>query len=251
MSDELQVKEKQEIAASNAMDAWGEQAVTSNDIVIEKILFQQFMSEKVKNKEAEYGELRGTLNNEKYGDLNTPMDFVPISVNKFWIEYDRIVAKNGTVKLDYREIVPIQDNPLQEGYNDNLPRVSADGMTERDRVLEFYVLLPEEVENDCALPYILSFKRTGLRAGKKLMTQMYVKNRAANKVPPATACSLSGVDKENDNGQFIVADVKAARPSTDKEIAEAFKWYKIINQGGVKVDNSDLGPSTHDEEVPF
>ena len=246
----MQVKEKQEIAEAGAMGAWGEQVVTGNDIVIEKILPMQFMSEKVKDRTAEYGELRGSLNNDKFGDVKSPLEFIPVSVNKFFIASDIIIKKDGTRNLEYRELIPIQDNPLAEGYNDDWGRTSKDGLTDYMRVLEFYVLLPSEVEEGTELPYILSFKSTSNRAGKKLMTQMYVKNRAANKVPPATACELSLTDKENDKGQFCVQDVKASRPSTDKEIAAAFKWYKVINAGGVKVDNSDIAPS-ESEEVPF
>ena len=107
MSKELENKESGALTESADMSAWGDQTVTSNDIVIEKILFQQFMSEKVKSSDAIYGELRGTLNNEKFGDLNNALEFIPFHVNKFWIEFDRIKNKNGTIKTEYREIVPI------------------------------------------------------------------------------------------------------------------------------------------------
>ena len=231
---------KQENALSQDLSEWGETRVTSKDMVIPKILPLQHMSEKVAEKLGEYGDFRDTLSNTKFGDLETPFEVIPFLMQKKWMEFQMVPQKNGGVKREFLQTVLIQDNPLVEGFNDDLPlRDEAEGI-ERDRVMDFFVLIPGEVESGEALPYVLSFRRTSLKCGQKMATQMYVKNRAANKAPASVVMEMSGKSKSNDDGTFVVQDVAPKRVASDKEIAEALKWYKIIKQGGAKVDDSDL-----------
>lgn len=220
--------------------AWGAPNMSAQDMIIPKILPLQFMSEKVKKEEGKYGEFRDTLSNKKLGDLQTPVEFVPILLQKKWIEFDLIPSKSGPPKREFKQVINIQDNPTKPGFNDNLPLKDEENKLERDRVMDFFCLLPSEIEKGDALPYVLSFRRTSLRAGKKLATQMYVRNSASNKIPAAVVCTLSGATKENDMGEFVVMDVNPKRESTEKEMGEAFKWLKVINQGAVKVDESEF-----------
>jgi len=111
------------------------------------------------------------------------------------------------------------------------------------------VLIPDEVKEGGCMPYVLSFRRTSLKAGKKLATQMFVKNRAANKNPAAVVLEVSGHSKQNDDGEFIVQDVKAKRPSTDEEMVKAYEWYQLIHSGKTKVDESDLGETRVERDV--
>jgi hypothetical protein len=110
--------------------------------------------------------------------------------------------------------------------------------------MDFFVLIPEEIQKGESLPYVLSFRRTSLKAGQKLATQMFIRNAAANKIPPATIVLVSGKDTENDSGTFVVQDIAPSRPSTDQEMAEAFKWFKIVQAGQVKVDEREYTQET-------
>ena len=217
--------------------------------MIPKILPQQYMSEKVKNGDAEYGEFRDTLSNEKFGDLETPFEVVPFMLQKKWIEFDMLPQKNGSLKREFKQIIPIQDNPLLPGFNDEIPLRDEDGSVERDRVMDFFVLSPKEIQSGGATPYVLSFKRTSIKAGKKLATQMFVRNPAAGKVPPATVMMVSGKDTSNDDGSFVVVDCVPSRPSTGEEVEAAFKWYKIIRKDGVKVDETEYQKEEVSREV--
>lgn len=242
MTSKQELEKKQKAAppatASDLGEWGGGQVVTSNDIVIPKILPLNYMSEKVKNKQGEYGEFRDTLNNAKFGDLNKGFEFIPILMEKKWIEFDLVANKAGAKKREFKSIVPIVDTP-GDGYNDDLP-YSEPGL-ERDRVLDFYVLIPEEIVSGGSVPYVLSFKRTSLKAGKKLATQMHLKNRMAGKNPAAVACTLSGLSVQNDDGEYVVQDVTPSRESTVDEMAAALHWFKLIGAGKTSVHDYEEG----------
>lgn len=238
MSKEVQTKGTN--AVSKNLNDWGVPKMSAKDLVIPKILPLQYMSEKVQNEEGKYGEFRDTLSNKLFGDLENPFEVIPIVAEKKFTEYTMVPQKNGGVKREYLGEVKIIEDATSSEYNDDLPLRDESKGIERDRVIDFFVLIPEEIESGYCMPYVLSFRRTSLRAGQKMMTQVYVKNAAAGKVPPATVIQIGGVDKSNDDGSFVVQDVLPTRPSTDAEIAEAFKWFKIIRGGAVKVDDSDV-----------
>lgn len=237
---EIEVKQENQITTQEELNSWGKPTITSKDMIIPKILPLQHMSDKVKDKQGEYGDFRDTLSNEKFGDIDNPFEIIPFLLHKKWIEFSMIPQKNGGFKREFLQVLNIQDDPTKPGYNDDLPLREENGTIERDRIMDFFVLIPKEVEEDRALPYVVSFRRTSLKGGQKLATQMYVRNAASNKVPPATVMLLCGLDKENDDGNFVVQDVVPKRLSTPKEIAECFKWYKIIQGGGVKVDEREF-----------
>jgi hypothetical protein len=239
MQNEIDLTKSKEIStdAQNA-NAWGGgPTISKKELVIPKILPLQHMSEKVADKLGEYGQFRDTSDNKLFGDLKTPFEFIPVYMEKKWVESDIVTNSSGKVKKTFKQIIPIIDNPSDAGYNDELP-YREDGI-ERDRVLDFYVLIPEELGNRGALPYVISFRRTSLKAGSKLATQMYVKNGLAGKPPAGTVCTMSGKDVSNDDGSYIVQDVAPARETSPEELTEAFKWFQLIKGGGAKVDESD------------
>lgn len=239
MSKELQKKESNLPAEATNMDEWGGSQISAKDMTLPRIQAMQFMSDPVKEGEAKYGEFRDTMQGHVLGNLDTPFEIVPFHMEKKWVEYNMVPKKQGGFSREFSQIVAIQDNPNVEGYNDDLPLIDEDGQTERDRVLDFYVLLPTELAEGVSFPYVIRFKRTSMKAGQKLATQMYVMNRAAGKVPAATVMQISGKTKENDDGEFVVMDTKPTRPSTKEELEEALKWFKLVRGGATKVDEGD------------
>lgn len=235
------VKQEQEnkvVAVSEEFSSWGaNQEISSNDISIPKILTMQFMSDKVKSGEAKYGEFRDTMSNELIGSIDDPFEFIPIHLERKWVVYEMIKGKRNFLRVD-----KVISNPTDPKYNDNAPYQDKEGdmIIERDRVMEFFILLPKEVEAGGAIPYVVPFRRSSLRAGQILSTQMFVKNRAMNLPPGGWVCTLGGRSVSNDDGEFAVMDVKPSRQTTPKELDAAFTWYKTIVAGAVKVDDSDL-----------
>jgi hypothetical protein len=230
VSKEIANKEKSEVAIALDQNEWGVTEVSSRDIIIPRILLMQPMSDKVTAGDAAFGEFRESLNNEKLGDFKAGFEFVPFHMEKVFIEY----KVNGQ-KKDYLRVVPITPQNEDLPYND--VEKGEDGVSfevSRDRVMNFYVLLPSELEVGGAIPYILSARRTSMTAGKKLATQMFVKNIAAKKTPASTVCIATCGKQSNDEGTWAVMDVAPTRQSPDQYVVEALKWLKMIKAGKAK-----------------
>ncbi len=238
---ELEVK-KDNLPAE--LKEWGDGPnVTAQDLVLPKLLPLQYMSEKVKNKQGEYGEFRDTVANELFGSLEKPFEVIPFFMQKKWVEFDMIPQRGGGYDREFKQIVLIQDNPTREGFNDDLPLVDEAAKVERDRVMDFFCLIPEQIKEGNDFPYVLSFQRTSLKAGKKLGTQMYVRNKMAGLNPAATAIEVSGQDVQNDKGSYVVQDIRPSRAALKEEQMAALKWLKIVNTSKVKVDDSEYSES--------
>jgi hypothetical protein len=106
--------------------------------------------------------------------------------------------------------------------------------------MNFFCLRPAEVENGSSIPYLLSFKSTSYKEGKKLLTQMYLRNRRVGLPPPGYTIQLAGIKDKNEDGTWVIPQYTLDRKASAAEMSEALNWYKLINKGGVKVDDSDL-----------
>ena len=238
MQNQIQEKKAAELAATT-LDSWGgSQKFTSRDVVIPKLVPLNFMSEKVKNKLGAYGDLRDTLNNEKLGDLETPVEFIPFYIEKTWMEFDVVTNKAGAKKREFKQVVKIDHT------NDALPYVDEAANIERDRVVNVYCLLPKQIEEGNSFPYVIPFRRTSVKAGNKVITQI-MRNERMGKVPAAVAMLLSARSVANDDGEFVVLDTTTSRATTAKEMADCLEWYKLVASGVTKLDNSD-----YHEEAP-
>jgi len=237
MSKELATKQEQAVS-TNVMSDWGEQQMFGQDIVIPKILPMQSTSDLVQDGKAAMGEFRDSVSGVKLGSISEPVDIIPFHVQKFW----DIHTQNDDGNFQWSRTEPLIENPAIPGFNDNLPwEDKEDGEPiKRVRRMNFFVLLPSEVATGAAIPYILSFKSTSFKEGKKLYTQMYLRNRKSNLPPPAYTFKLSGVKEKNDKGSYIVLSLELGRASTQAEVAECLTWFKTIQKGGVKVDDSDV-----------
>jgi len=242
MSKDLTTKQSNLPTQAENLNEWGASPMSSKDLVLSKILPMQMMSKKVIDGKGTFGELRDSVNNEKMGGFEKPLEFIPFKMEKVF----HVSEIDDKGKKKYLKTVPITPD------NENLPwEDTEDGKKiSRDYTLNFYCVLPAQIKPDLAeqgggvLPYIVSFRRTSLRAGKKVATQAYAANAAMGKPPAATVMSLSVVKTSNDLGTFAVLDTSAARLSTKDELATAFFWFKAMKSMNVKVDDSDLTEET-------
>ncbi len=235
-------KENAAVMAGTQVSDWGDSQVSSQDIFIPRVLLMQPMSEKVTAGEAAFGELRSSLDHAKLGDFKTPLEIIPICMQKTWVEYD-VTAGDDFKNKKFLRSVPV--TPV----NENLPyKDEEQGMKiSRDKCMNFYVLLPDDLKAGGALPYVLTFRRSSLTAGKILITQMEVKNKMSGKTPSSVICQVSVGKETNEAGTFAVMGVTPLKPTPNEYVVEAFKWFKIINSGKAKVDESSY---KEDEVAP-
>lgn len=234
---EVAVHKANEIAPLEA-SAWGDEFVGTSDVVIPKILPMQGLSQLVIDEKARIGDFMDSVSGEKLGSISEPIQIIPFMVQKFW----DIMEEDDEGNFKWVKSEPLIENPLEKGYNDNLPwSDKIDGVeVKRVRRMNFFCLIPKELAKGNDIPYILSFKSTSFREGKKLFTQMFVRNKKAGLAPCAFSFILAGVKQKNDKGTYVVPTLSMGPKATNEEVAKAFEWYKLIKGGGVKVDDSDL-----------
>lgn len=246
MSTEVAVRTAAQLP-STEVAAWGDDVHLGQDIVLAKILPMQGLSQLVTDGKAAMGEFRDSLSGAKLGSIAEPLEVLPFHVEKFW----DVMEEDDEGDFKWARSEPLIENPAQEGYNDNLPWSDTENgvPVKRVRRMNFYVMLPSEIAAGTSVPYIFSFKSTSYREGKKLFTQMYMRNRKAKLPPPAFLFKIGGVKQKNDKGVFIVPTIELSRRSTDAEVAECFNWYQLIKKGAVKVDDSDLATAAEPTEA--
>ncbi len=212
------------------MDMFGDAPVSSNDVIIPKIRVMQPGSQLVLDAVAKFGDFVDSLANEVVGNINDKsIELIPFYVEKIWI-ISKWDDRSGKFEFDRIETI----TTLNE--NKNWEEDTPNGKFKNERCFNFYCLKPD----DTSLPVIVAFKGSSMKSGRELMTQMYVKNRAAGKAPCANVMSLSGDKTQNDKGTFAVLKTSVARPTSMEEMKKCLEWFKTVQSGEAKADNSDI-----------
>ncbi len=237
MKNEVTVKEENKVSTQVLTDDWGVPTTPSQDMVVPKILPMQGMSKLVMDRKAMIGEFRDSLSGNLLGSIDKPIEVIPFYLQKVWDV--KLQEEDGSYK--YAKTIPLVEDPMAEGYNDNLPwEGEEDGRkVQRIRRMNFFVLLPHEISGGGAMPYVLSFKSTSLKEGKKLYTQMYIRNFKAGLPPAQFLATIGGNMVTNTKGTFVVPQVTFGRKATPEELKECLSWIKLVKKGAVKVDTSD------------
>lgn len=244
MTKELTKKQNTEAAVfqdSDFADVNPDQNIAKNDIMIPKILIMQGMSPKVLDGEAQFGELRDTLNWEVLAKIKTsnkpaqPLKILPIHWEKYWI-----IKKQDGDKWRFEameKMTPETENlDMYETWEgpDNVLR-------KRVYLHLFYVLI-----EDKPIPYTLGFRGSSKKAGDALVTQLYVVNRTLNvkeawkKSPMGKWITITPTKMTKDDNTFAVLEVTPGEQATFEQACEAMTWFKAIKSGEAKADHSDL-----------
>lgn len=214
---------------------WGVPAPSQRAVVIPRLLFMQGMSEVVSEGKAKLGDVIDNLSEEVLGGIDKPLEVIPFKCEELW----RIVhAKGGKLK----KTIPYDHT------NSDLPFEATDedgDLVKNVYTLRYYVLLPKDIAKGGAVPYIVEFKSSAsLKAGKKIYTQMYVKNPAANLPPVTNSFNISTFKTNGPDGQpYAATDAKIGRRISETEYKTAFKWYQTLQSTETQVHG--------DDDVPF
>lgn len=257
MAKEVAVKEAAGVPAINNNEFFDGITVGAQDLLIPKLLIMQLTSVLVAAGRAVMGEWRNSVTGELVGHASKPLKVVPFYVKKSWDILHEIQGKPG--KYEFAKSIPVDDNPQSPGYNGGwdafevFKDVDKNGATvnaKRHYRFDFFVLLPEEVaKGPTALPYVLSFKVTSLKAGKKMFGEAYERNRSAGLPPFHFQFDLTGEKKTNDQGTFFVVDTWKSEPADAATVAKAIEWFRRIKTSTFKVDESDGGAEPVEAEA--
>lgn len=234
-------------------NSWGSEGIDASDVVLPRLLLMQGLSELVQEGKTKSGDIIRSTTGEVLGGAQKGVEIIPISSFKTW-KLLEIVGK----KYEYRGIEPLT------AENTNAPlEFLRDGKTwRRDRVLNFYVLLPGDIAKEAAamkkiqttgefpdprdalFPCVLSFARTSYGAGKDLASH-FIRAASFNMPPACSRFSLSSKVEKNDLGTFSILEVNNLGMTSAEDLAVCKKWYEIIfNTKGVKVDDPESKKET-------
>ena len=231
MKKELKVNESTSIVVKEEvnMSEWGDVTIEQKDLVLPKILVQQSMSEAVKQKKAEEGELLNTLTDE---NLGTSIELLP-----FFKRESVVIEKYNGKKFAFDKIIPYdgKSRPFEEEIN---------GV--RYKNSHQYEIFA--ITKDLGIPHILSFKGTSNKIGRQLVTLMYVSNPAESLTPAGkwiTYGSKQEVSKDGD--QYFVSAFTVSKKSTPEEVASCLKWIKVLKESSFEVSEEKVQEPTIQE----
>lgn len=206
-------------------EAWGSEGTSSQDLLVPRIQLMHDISDLVKKRRAEPGTFVHSVTNELLAEKEKKFEFIPIMTYREW-EINDVDDKGRNKYRNRIPMTPLNENLAYEDLDDSGKPIR------RIRTLNFFSLVVSRLEE---FPFLVSFKKSNLKAGKQLSTHFQM--CGMKKVPPAShVFTLHSSEKTNDGYTFWVMNVEPARPSTAVEIATARKWYEVLKTAKVKVE---------------
>jgi len=228
MEQEVVEKDLGSEVANIDLNAFGDGGLSSQDIVIPKVLAMQGLSALVTEGKAKFGDLVSSLDKTVIGHVeDKPLEFIPFYLHKTWIISKKVGNKFIFDRIE--DVTPANENKKWSEILDGAEY-------KNEKSLNFYSILP----SDPSLPYIVQFKGTSSRAGRELATQMYVKNKASALTPAGKVMKLKGAKVSNDNGTYVVLGTEVSRTSKKEEVGTCLKWYATIKKGATKADEEQF-----------
>jgi hypothetical protein len=207
--------------------------ISKSDLILPKILLMQGLSKFVSSERARMGEFRDSLNSALLGGKDNPLEIIIFKSSRFWQEYE--IINDSSKKIRFLKQYPIvPDNELLP-WNDKYETLEI----QRNKVLNFFVLLTAEISDEIFLPKVLSLKKTSYITAKKLET-FRAKFKAFGKPMAFKTFKLVPLKQENEKGAYYIFDIEEGRKTTDHELLAVSKWFEILNNRHVEVDNSDI-----------
>lgn len=255
MQNEIATKTQNQIAN---YDPSQEQSSLSSDLIVPYLTIAQGMSESVKERKAQMGDIVRSTNFEKLGDPDKPVEIIILGKPKEdWIieqkvgnrfEYRRTEPRTAkTERLDWNFWADAEGNELPQG---------APGALEWRRVkrLLVFALLPHDIAaNEAEIaklergelpdpskaltPIAISFRSTSYNAGKEVVT-FFEKAKTVRTPVWRYKLKFSCYLDKNDQGSFYVAKVDTNAPqAVPKEQLELVgQWAAVL--GTFKTDDS-------------
>lgn len=232
MSNELATQTTTAVVAQPPENWGNDDQISASDIVIPKLLLMQGLSDFVSEQKAVMGDMVDSLSAKKLGGKGQPVEIIPLMLYKTWTYSEQVGEK-----FEFRESFPM--TPANE--NLDLEGKTPEGVNfRRDKVMNFFVLLASDAKKADAIPYVVSFRRTGYKTGKILATHFAMSQKL--KQPPARKTFLLGCDLEKgEKGNYYVFSLAEGKmfAADSEELRRAYEWYCILKQGQHKIDNSD------------
>ena len=234
------------------------------DVLIPRILIAQATSKVVADEKVSFGNFYRSTTLETLGGKGKPLSFVPLTHWKNWV----ILKRNAKNIYEFERIEEF--TPENRAREWEWKAKSDKGVEEQwkaEQNLNFFGLLTKDIETDLAaraefkktgklpniahslMPCCISFKSTGYKAGKTLVT--HFAKAADFEVAPFVSTFLIDTEKGNaESGSFYVPVVtQADAPTPEAFLDVCVKWKGIVGTQKVKIDDEDVNQRADIESV--
>lgn len=200
----------------------------TSDILIPKILLMQGLSQLVSEGKAAQGDMVNSVTNEVLGNKTKGVTFAPITTFK-----TMTVMRNKDGKYVFDHAEPWSAKHVSYSWE-----VVENGQTYRNYpTLNFYVMLEEDLKKESAMPVLLAFRSTSLKAGKKVINY-FAQAADIGKKPCAAMLTLMCNIVKNEKGIFHVFDIKFEKETPANYGPKILRWEKLLKTAKVVVDTS-------------
>lgn len=244
----------QQVATQNQSNvpALGGNTVTEDvlrsDIVLPSILLMQGLSEFVKERKAQSGDIVRSKPFQLLGGPDKPLDFIPITFTNGW-RIGEIVG--GREEFRGRE--------ARNSGNEDLPwEFEKNGAKwKRTKTINLYALLPADIEAELAekarcekdgeifdldktlMPVAIEFRSTGYNAGKAISTH-FQKAKMHNALPYNYVLRLSCSAESNAKGDYYVYDVVTSPEKLKKDYMPlTAQWAETLRTAKVEIHEEE------------
>ena len=244
METEITKTETKEVTKVEANPLEGS-GIDMSDIALGRISILQSNSKLIKEDDiGKSGEIYNLLLRTKLGDAKNKFEYIPIGSFKYWDVFER-TGKNKT-KLEFIKRLPAINAKQYAWEEGDIKRVFNHS---------FYFLLPSECASGDDLPYIFTFKSTGLKACKDLCGFIFRSCRKGGNMWDKTYTMTTTISKNEDNS-WSTPVIGVGRDSTDEEKSCSVEWNRSLRTVSEKVMNEvpeeDVSKKyAADENAPF
>lgn len=202
-----------------------ETGIEAGDLEIPKIMLMQNTSELVGDERAKLGDLVNTMTEEVIGGFTQTVEIVPLKLFKTLRIYDMSGAQPKLMRAE----------PLTS-ENAKLPWEGMEGDIPIKRVtnMNFFVLLKKEILDGSSFPLVVSFKSTGMQAGKQLATHLF-KLVALNRLPYSQSVLLTSSKEKKDTNTYAVFGIGKGMSLTPEQVMDAKSWLVRLASMNVRI----------------
>lgn len=220
--NEVAVSQKNEVATTSQV-AQSSLGITANDIIIPKVLLMQAISQAVKDRKVFAGDFLHSIDEVK---LESPVEFIVLNYFKEILTYENKLYIKKEPWTHQKEVDMVREETI------------AGVVVNKSVSHNFTVVLTKDIEEMTPFPMVISFKKTSVKAGKKLCTQLLMLEEFGAK-PQDKTFKLSAKEESGDNGSYFVFEVSPGRKSTDDEKKVAYRWADRLKTVNVVIDDKD------------
>lgn len=236
------ISKENELALQEMEDcSWGNEDLTSQDVVVNKVKWLQGMSEPVVQRLGSIGDLFNVGESRVYPEGK----FVgwPISVRKYyWVMRAQEVQRNGRVdrKFEYEATIPYTGVDMTLKNDENVEYIYKQ---------DIYFLPAQEDGTVDISPIYMTFASSSLKAARQI-TYHFLKMSAAKLPNCHHPIEITTKIEVKDGNSYSVPIVRVLSDQVvTKEISlNAYKWFKMLREGQQKAIDSYNGAAG--EEAP-